>query len=115
MLLAILPAPDAIPPQRWAVLAATAARLVRGHGAKLHAAGWGTLDLFGLYSAAPVTNPSGWGLAWLLGEAGEVLDVAPKAIGMRQRPNGARLAFRRAQAIERPGVRPAWNLYDTRT
>lgn len=108
--LATLPAPDRIPPPRWAVLASTAGRLLRDHGAELHAAGWTALDLFGLHPTSPMTHPAGWGLAWLLGEQGEVLDVAPNAVGMRQGPGGARLAFYMKDAPARASIRPAWNL-----
>lgn len=109
-LLATMPAPPAIPPPRWAVLTRTAARLLRDHGAELHAPGWDVLDLFGLHAAAPAANPAGWGLAWLLGEHGDVLDVSPDAVGMRRGPDGARLAYRRRGAMARAGVVPAWRL-----
>lgn len=92
-MLAILPAPPGIPPRRWTILAATSARLLRDHGAELHGAGWDALDLFGLHPTAPATNPPGWGLAWLLWEHGDVLDVRPNVIGMRRSPDGARLAY----------------------
>ena len=108
-LLAMRPAPMSIAPARWTVLASTSARLLREHGATLHRAGWGTLDLFGLHRIAPTANPTGWGLAWLLGEAGEVLDVTPEAVGMRNRPNGARLTLRR-QRVEHADVVAAWDL-----
>ena len=109
-LLATRPAPPTIPPRRWAALAASAFRLVRDHGAELHAAGWNALDLFGLHPTAPAANPAGWGLAWLLGAAGEVLDVAPEAIGIRQRPSGARLTLNRRQTAASGSVIPAWSL-----
>lgn len=109
-LLATLPAPPTISPRRWVVLAATSARLLHTHGAELHAAGWDTLDLWGLHALAPTAHPPGWGLAWLLGELGEVLDVAPSVIGMRWGPDGARLALRRAGASARAGTVPAWTL-----
>lgn len=109
-LLATMPAPIAIPSRRWAVLAATSARLLRDHGATLHGATWDALDLFGLHQYAPATNPPGWGLAWLLGEIGEVLDVSPDAAGVRCGPNGVRLAFRHRCAAARAGVVPAWML-----
>ena len=102
--------PDAIMPARWAGLTATSARLLQDHGAELHAAGWDALDLFGLHRTAPAANPPGWGLAWLLGHAGEVLDVAPDAVGMRYGPGGARLAFRRGCAAAKAGAAPAWTL-----
>jgi hypothetical protein len=113
MLLVTRPAPLTIPPRRWAILAATATRLLQDHGAELHAAGWDALDLFGLHATAPGTNPPGWGLAWLLGAAGEVLDVAPDVIGMRLGPDGARLAFQRGCAAARARVVPAWALDDS--
>ncbi len=109
-LLATLPAPPTIQPRRWAVLAATSARLLRDHGAELQAHGWGTLDLFGLHAAAPTANPSGMGLAWLLGDAGRVLDVSPAVVGMTREADGARLAYCRTQASARAGCVPAWNL-----
>ena len=108
--LATMPSPAVIPPRRWTTLAATSARLLRDHGAALHGAGWDTLDLFGLHAVAPTTNPPGWGLAWLLGEHGEVLDLAPDVIGMRQAPGGARLAYWRPGASARAGVVTAWLL-----
>ena len=73
--LATMPPPATIPDARWTAYAATATRLLREHGAALHRAGWDELALFGLHAAAPAANPTGWGLAWLLGEAGEVLDA----------------------------------------
>lgn len=108
--LATMPAPPTIPPRRWAMLAANAARLLRDHGAELHAAGWDVLDLFGLHAGAPAEHPPGWGLAWLLGASGEVLDVAPDVIGMRRGPDGARLAYRRRSASRRAGLALAWHL-----
>ena len=107
-LLAGRPAPDGIAPPRWRAFQATAARLLRDHGPELHAAGWDALDLFGLYAIAPAANPPGWGLAWLLGERGGVLDVAPGVIGMRWGPDGARLGFYRQQGMGRTGIVPAW-------
>lgn len=95
---------------RWAALAATSTRLLQTHGAELHRAGWDALDLFGLHATAPATNSPGWGLAWLLGTAGEVLDVVPDVIGMRRGPDGARLVFRRKNTTARAGVVPAWTL-----
>lgn len=109
-LLATLPPPDAIEPRRWAALAASSARLLREHGAELHRAGWDALDLFGLHRHAPVTNPPGWGLAWLLEAAGEVLDVSCDAVGMRRTPGGARLTYRRWTAAAWAEVVPAWAL-----
>ncbi len=107
-LLAALPPPGGITPARWAALAATSTYLLQSHGAELHRAGWDTLDLFGLHRRAPATNPAGWGLAWLLGAAGEVLDVAVNTVGMRRGPDGARLTFRRGCKAARAGVVPAW-------
>ena len=78
--------------------------------AELHAAGWDGLDLFGLHAAAPAANPPGWGLAWLLGTAGEVLDVSPAALGMTREAGGARLTLYKRQAPARAGILPAWNL-----
>ena len=109
-LLAVRPAPHAIQSWRWSVLAATAARVLRAHGAALHGAGWDAIALFGLHHAAPMTHPPGWGLAWLLGEHGEVLDVSLDAVGMRQGPGGARLAYRRPGASARAGMVLAWLL-----
>jgi hypothetical protein len=109
-LLATMPAPPTIPPPRWAVLATTATRLLRDHGAELHVAGWTDVDLLGLDAAAPAANPAGWGLAWLLGEAGDVLDVAFDAVVMRRDPDGALLTYRRHTAMARAGVVLAWRL-----
>ena len=108
-LLASRPAPQTIPPRRWAALAATSTQMLRDHGAALHAARWDGISLFGLHPTAPATNPPGWGLAWLLGEHGEVLDVSPGVIGMRWGPDGAWLAFRR-RASGRGGAVLAWLL-----
>ena len=107
-LLADRPAPEGIPLARWRVFRFNAARLVEAHGVALHAAGWDGLDLFGLHGAAPVTNPSGWGVAWLLERGGMVLDVAPDAIGLRWTPDGARVVYRRRGI--RAGVAMAWSL-----
>lgn len=63
----------------------------------------------GLLPTAPGANPPGWGLAWLLGAAGDVLDVSPGAIGMRFHPNGVRLALH-CRAGRRGGIMPAWKL-----
>ena len=108
--LAAMPAPDIITPARWAALAGASVRLLRDHGAELHAAGWDTIALFGLHAAAPMTHPPAWGLAWLLGENGEVLDLSRDAIGMRRGPDGARLAFRRTLTATRAVAVPAWAL-----
>lgn len=62
-----------------------------------------------LHHTHPPTNLPGWGLAWLLGAAGEVLDVRPNAVGMRSTPTGARLAFY-WQTGTRGGLVPAWAL-----
>ena len=109
-LLASRPAPQTIPPRRWAALAAASARLLRDHGAELHGARWDTIALFGLHAAAPAANPSGWGLAWLMGETGNVLDVFPDVVGMTREAGGAGLTYRRAHASARAGCVPAWNL-----
>ena len=58
-LLATRPAPSIIPARRWAVLAASAARMVRDHGAELHATGWDALDLFGAARCRARRQP-GW-------------------------------------------------------
>ena len=108
--LATVAPPGGIELRRWAALASTAARLLRDHGAELHAAGWDALDLFGLHREAPAANPPGWGLAWLLGEAGAVLDVLPATVGMTCKAGGARLAYRRRSAAARVEVVPAWDL-----
>lgn len=108
--LATMQAPDSIALPRWHGFRADAARLLRDHGAALHAAEWDALTLFGLHPTAPATYPPGWGLAWLLGEHGEVLDVAPDAVGMRREPDGARLAYRRPGATARAVQVPAWLL-----
>lgn len=107
-LLATLPAPEGITPPRWRMFQDSAARLLRDRGAALHAVGWDVVSLFGLHQCAPATNPPGWGLAWLLGEIGEVLDVSPDAVGVRCGPNGARLAFRHRCGAARAGAVPAW-------
>ena len=109
-LLATMRPPCAIPTPRWIILVATSARLLRDHGAELHRAGWDVLDLFGLHWLAPVTNPAGWGLAWLIGNAGCVLDVSADVVGMSRDLGGARMAFRRRAAIARTGTVPAWAL-----
>jgi len=109
-LLATMTAPDDIPPPRWATLAGSSARLLRNHGAELHEGGWDVLDLFGLHSVAPLSNPTGWGLAWLLGSTGRVLDVSAEAIGMCRDPGGTRMTFRRRERVERAGTVPAWKL-----
>lgn len=105
-----LPPSDGITQARWAALAATSTYLLQSHSAELHRAGCNALDLFGLHRRAPATNPAGWGLAWLLGAAGEVLDVVVEAVGMRRGPDGARLTFRRGCAAARAGIAPAWAL-----
>lgn len=102
--------PSGIALHRWRIFQAGAARLLRDHGAALHAAGWDTLDLFGLHSLAPTTNAAGMGLAWLLGDSSVVLDVGPDVVGMRVAPGGARLAFYRRQGT-RAGTVVAWKLY----
>ena len=109
-LLASRPAPPTIPPRRWAALAAACDSLLRDHGAKLHAARWDTIALFGLHPDAPATNPAGWGVAWLLGEHGQVLDVAPDVIGMRREPRGWRMVCVRRPGGPPPGIVPAWAL-----
>ena len=103
------PPPPGVPPHRWHTFQVSAVRLVRDHGAALQAAGWDTLDLFGLHAVAPAMNAAGMGLAWLLGDTGTVLDVGPDAVGMRCTPGGARLAFHRRQGT-RAGAVPAWEL-----
>ena len=109
-LLASRPAPDTIQPRRWAILAATSARLLRNDGAALHGARWDAVALFGLHPTAPMTHPPGWCLAWLLGEHGEVLDVAADAVGLCRQPDGARLVCRRRAGLPPAGIVPAWEL-----
>ena len=109
-LLASKPAPPTIPPRRWAALQTTAGRLLHLHGAELHAARWDTIALFGLHPDAPATYPAGWGLAWLLGEHGEVLDVAPDVVGMRREPRGWRMVCVRRCGPPPPNIVPAWAL-----
>ena len=111
-LLASMPAPASVDPARWATLGATAVRLLRGSGAELHRAGWDALDLFGLNRYAPATYPLGWGLSWLLGHEGEVLEVTPEVVVVRHSPSGGRLAFRHSGAAARAGAAPAWALLD---
>ena len=79
---------------------------MRDHSAELHATGWDTLDLFGLHALAPATNASGMGMAWLLADTGEVLNVSADAVGMRAVPGGAQLAFYRPRGT-RAGIVPA--------
>ena len=105
--LAAMACPARIEPQRWAVYVATAGRLLIGHGAALHAAGWGTLDLFGLHQVAPSSHCPGWGLVWLLDTAGTVLDVGEAEVGMQRQPGGTRMGFRKWSGA---GAVPAWEL-----
>lgn len=109
--LATMPPPASIPSPRWVAFKATAARLLHGHGAELHAAGWAGLDVWGLHATAPVTNPAGWGLAWLLCTSGVVLDVAPDVVGLSSYPGGNRTALR-PRASRGGVVVLAWNLPD---
>ena len=111
-MLATMPSPAGIEPQRWAAYVATAARLLHQHGPALHAAGWRTLDVFGLHGLAAATYCPGWGLAWLLGAHGDVLDVTADAIGMCRHPGGARMAFRRR--VSAAGLVAAWSLRQLR-
>lgn len=106
--LATMRCPSGIEPRRWAIYGATAARLLAQHGAALHAAGWGTLDLFGLHRHAPAYHPPGWGLVWLLNTGGELLDVAAAQVVLCVVPMGSRLVFRRRTLV--PSVVPAWEL-----
>lgn len=109
-LLASRPAPDGIGPPRWRAFQVRAARLLREHGSELHSNGWDRLDLFGLHHAAPAAHPPGWGLAWLLGAEGGVLDTSPAAVGMTREAGGARLALYKRSAPLRAGIIPAWDL-----
>lgn len=105
-----MPVPDSIMPARWAVLVAICVRLLRDHGAALHGARWDAVALFGLHPIAPTTFPPGWGLAWLLGEHGAVLDVAPDRVGLCRQPDGSRLVCRRRTGLPPAGIVPAWML-----
>ncbi len=109
-LLAVRTAPPTILPGRWAVLATTSERTLREHGAALHGAGWPALALFGLDRSAPASYPPGWGLVWLLGEHGEVLDISAGVIWLRWKPDGARMAFYRQHGAARAGTVLAWLL-----
>ena len=60
--LATMLAPSGIAADRWGELARTSGRLVRDHGPALHAAGWRTLDVFGLHGLAAATTAPGGGL-----------------------------------------------------
>ena len=68
------------------------------------------MALFGLDRSAPASYPPGWGLVWLLGEHGEVLDISAGVIGMRWKPDGARMAFYRRHGTGRAGTVLAWLL-----
>lgn len=94
---------------RWDLYQADCARVLQQHAAVLHALGWDALDLFGLHSAAPAANPSGWGLAWLLA-GGEVLDVAADQAGLRRDVKGARMVVRRIGALARREAVAGWDL-----
>ena len=94
---------------RWDLYQADCARVLQHHATGLHATGWDALDLFGLHREAPVTNPAGWGLAWLLA-GGEVLDTACDQVGLRRGPKGARMAVRRLGGLARCEVTPVWEL-----
>ena len=107
-MLATMPSPAGIEPQRWAAYVATATRLLHQHGPALHGAGWGTLALFGLHRRAPATYPAGWGLAWLLDAIGDVLALEPDGVAIRLTAHGARLVFPRRALV--PEVVPAWEL-----
>lgn len=105
--LAAMACPARIEPQRWAVYVATAGRLLRDHGADLHAARWTTAEVFGLHQVAPSTHCPGWGLVWLLDTAGTVLDVSEAEVGMQRQPGGTRMGFRKRSGA---GAVPAWEL-----
>ena len=57
-----------------------------------------------------MTHRPGWDLASLLGEHGNVLDLAPDAVGLRRQPDGARLMFLRRVGPPLAGMAPAWAL-----
>lgn len=60
------PAVAGIGAQRWDSFGRSCRRLLIEKGATLHAAGWDSLDLFGLHPTVPEAAPDCWGVAWLL-------------------------------------------------
>ena len=110
-LLAALPAPDGITPARWAVLAATCARLLRDHGAELNRGGWDTLDVFGLHRLVPLRRRDCMRLAWLLD--GRVIGlITPETVAVFAAGDHTLRAWRMGQQARREAV-PAWALLRT--
>lgn len=102
------PVPEGVVPSRWCLFRADAAWITYQHGADLHAAGWGALDLFGLHPRAPVTRSECMGLAWLLSSC-VVGPITPDTVGIVM-PAGHLLHMRRMGGHARREAVPGWTL-----
>ena len=112
-LLATMPPPHAIPPPRWAALAATSASLLRDHGAELHRIAWDVLDVFGLHYRAPAVRSDCMGVAWLL--SGRVIaSIVPDAVRIVVAGGHTLRAGRMGQHARLAAV-PAWALSEGTT
>ena len=88
-----LPCPASCPAERWQALREDAYRLLRDHAAQAHALGWTALDLFGVHRERPWVRFDCMALVPLLNGARVVaLSTTESVI---EKPNGARLSFRR--------------------
>jgi hypothetical protein len=74
------PAPDGLPPQRWAVLCNGAERFAQEWAAKATSLGWSFEELFALRD--PFVNGSLQGAAWFIGDS-TVTAVTADAITLR--------------------------------
>lgn len=104
------PSPPGVALDCWRTFQADAERLLRRHGAELHAAGWDSLDLFGLHARAPNRRMDAAGLAWLL-RGRSVGAVTTETVAIVS-ANGQKLRCWRMGAQARQEAVPAWALHN---
>lgn len=100
--------PSSVDPHRWARFRADAERVLIHHGTELHAAGWDTLDVFGLHAVAPEHRPDAAGLAWLLRGRG-VGRITAETVEIVTRSGATLRTWRVGQQARREAVL-AWEL-----
>ena len=88
-----MPCPASCPAERWNVLREDSYRVLRDHAARAHEMGWTALDLFGVHPEKPRERFDCMGLVPLLNGA-RVTSLSDTE-AMIEKPNGARVAFRR--------------------
>jgi len=99
--------PASCPDARWQTLREDAYTFLRDHAARAHDLGWTVLDLFGVHPVKPWARYDHMGLVPLLN--GGRVTVLSDTEAVIEKPNGARVTFRRrGQVVDE--VCLVWNL-----